>query len=104
MCLCLLSLLSLLLSWRMPLAQTMLLIVRHHSLANSIFCILYLYLCSAIATSVGSKTLTIRQAIVMAGFCEFSGAAIMGAKVTDTISKGTEEGMESHMAEILTLR
>ena len=48
-----------------------------------------LMLVTAIATSVGSKTLTMRQAILMASICEFSGASLMGAKVTGTISKGT---------------
>jgi PiT family inorganic phosphate transporter len=49
---------------------------------------------NAIATSVGSKTLSMRTAIVMASICEFSGASLMGAKVTGTISKGIVDPQE----------
>lgn len=40
---------------------------------------------NAFATSVGSKTLKMWQAIVIAAFCEFGGAYLLGARVTATI-------------------
>lgn len=42
---------------------------------------------NTLGTSIGSKVLTYRQAMVVAGVFEFTGAALMGSKVTDTISK-----------------
>jgi PiT family inorganic phosphate transporter len=46
---------------------------------------------NAMGTSVGSGALTLTAAIVVAGVMEFSGAVVMGAGVTDTISKGIIE-------------
>jgi sodium-dependent phosphate transporter len=43
---------------------------------------------NSFATSVGSKTLKMWQALVIAGFCEFFGAFLLGARVTDTIKSG----------------
>ena len=43
---------------------------------------------NAMGTSVGSKAITIRKAIVIAGIFEFAGAFLVGAHVTNTISKG----------------
>ncbi|HNP35317.1 MAG TPA: inorganic phosphate transporter [Woeseiaceae bacterium] len=43
---------------------------------------------NAMATSVGSKALTIKQAIVVAAVFEFTGAVLAGGAVTGTIRKG----------------
>ncbi len=46
---------------------------------------------NAMATSVGSKAITIKQAVIIAGFFEFSGAYLAGGEVTNTIRKGIVE-------------
>ncbi|MGH8497023.1 MAG: inorganic phosphate transporter [Gammaproteobacteria bacterium] len=43
---------------------------------------------NAMATSVGSRALTIRQAIVVAAVFEFAGAVLAGGEVTETIRNG----------------
>jgi len=43
---------------------------------------------NAMATSVGSKAITIKQAILIAAVFEFAGAVLAGGQVTSTIRKG----------------
>lgn len=45
-------------------------------------------LANAMGTSVGSKALTIRQVIIIAGVFEFAGAVLFGGRVTDKIATG----------------
>lgn len=43
---------------------------------------------NSMADAVGSKALSVRQAVIAAGICEFAGAVLVGASVTDTVRKG----------------
>lgn len=46
---------------------------------------------NAMATSVGSRVLTIRQAVIIAAVFEFAGAVLAGGEVTNTIRSGIIE-------------
>ena len=43
---------------------------------------------NSMADAVGSKALSIRNAVILAGICEFAGAVLVGSHVTDTVRKG----------------
>ncbi len=43
---------------------------------------------NSMAAAVGSKSISIKKAIIAAGICEFAGAVLVGAHVTDTVRKG----------------
>ena len=43
---------------------------------------------NAMATSVGSRAITIKQAVIIAAVFEFAGAVLAGGEVTKTIRKG----------------
>ncbi|MEW6517964.1 MAG: inorganic phosphate transporter [Thermodesulfobacteriota bacterium] len=43
---------------------------------------------NSMADAVGSQALSVRNAIILAGICEFSGAVLVGASVTETIRTG----------------
>lgn len=47
---------------------------------------------NSFASSVGSKALTLKQAVVIATIVEFTGCVTMGASVTDTVRKGIIDG------------
>ena len=49
---------------------------------------------NAMATSVGAKALTIKQAILVAAIFEFTGAFLAGGQVTSTIRKGIIDASE----------
>ena len=43
---------------------------------------------NSMADAVGSRAITVKQAVIYAGICEFAGAVLVGAHVTDTVRKG----------------
>jgi len=57
---------------------------------------------NAMATSVGSKALTVKSAILLAAIFEFLGAWLAGGEVTKTIRKGiVDTALFSHQPEVL---
>ena len=57
---------------------------------------------NAMGTSVGSRALTVRQAIVIAAIFEFAGAYLAGGQVTETIRKGMiDASLVAHSPELL---
>jgi len=43
---------------------------------------------NSMADAVGSQSLSVRNAVILAGICEFSGAVLVGSSVTETIRTG----------------
>jgi PiT family inorganic phosphate transporter len=43
---------------------------------------------NSMADAVGSNALSIRNAVILAGICEFAGAVLVGSQVTNTVRKG----------------
>ena len=43
---------------------------------------------NSMANAVGSQSLSIRNAVILAGICEFAGVVLVGSSVTETIRKG----------------
>ncbi len=43
---------------------------------------------NSMADAVGSRSISIRNAVIAAGICEFAGAVLVGAQVTNTVRKG----------------
>ena len=57
---------------------------------------------NAMATSVGSRALTLKTAVIIAAIFEFSGAFLAGGQVTSTIRKGIiDASLFSHSPELL---
>ena len=57
---------------------------------------------NAMGTSVGSRALTIRQAVIVAAIFEFSGAYLAGGEVTRTIRKGMlDAGLLTNSPELV---
>lgn len=64
---------------------------------------------NSMADAVGSKAISIRNAVIAAGICEFAGAVLVGAQVTDTVRKGIVDpvvlaslpGMTPHDAAVI---
>ncbi|OAQ25351.1 phosphate transporter [Linnemannia elongata AG-77] len=59
---------------------------------------------NSFATSVGSGSITLAQALIIACFCEFGGAFLLGANTTETIKGGiVETSLYKAQPEILML-
>ena len=57
---------------------------------------------NAMGTSVGSKALTLKQAVLVAAIFEFAGAVLVGSSVTNTIRKGMiDPSIFTHSPEVL---
>ena len=60
---------------------------------------------NAMATSVGSKALTLKRAVMVAAIFEFAGAFLAGGQVTSTIRKGIIDAeLLSGTPELLAFR
>ncbi len=73
------------------------LIIEHNALFLALACIFAFFMAygigandvaNAMGTSVGSKSLTLKKALIIAAIFEFAGAYFAGGTVTETISKG----------------
>jgi len=58
---------------------------------------------NAMATSVASKALTIKRAVIVAGVCDVLGAVLVGSHVANTIRKGLIDPMQFSDKQILFL-
>jgi PiT family inorganic phosphate transporter len=57
---------------------------------------------NAMATSVGSRAITVKQALIIAAIFEFAGAVLAGGEVTSTIRKGiVDQSMIADSPELL---
>lgn len=64
---------------------------------------------NSMADAVGSRSISIRNAIIAAGICEFAGAVLVGAHVTNTVRKGIVDpatlvsipGISTHDAAVI---
>jgi len=54
---------------------------------------------NSMATAVGAKAITFKQAVIIAGVLNFVGAVFVGSKVTETVSKGiiSTSGIDNHV-------
>ena len=54
---------------------------------------------NSMATAVGAKAITFRQAVIIAGVLNFIGAVFVGSHVTDTVRKGIVNvtGIDTHV-------
>jgi len=43
---------------------------------------------NSMGCAIGSKAISVKQAIIVAGICEFAGSLLVGSDVTDTVRKG----------------
>lgn len=59
---------------------------------------------NAMGTSVGSKAVTLRQALVIAGILEFTGAVVFGRQVIQTLTRGVVDAQAfANMPQTLSL-
>lgn len=59
---------------------------------------------NAMGTSVGSKAVTLRQALVIAGILEFTGAVVFGRQVINTLTRGVVDAQAfAHTPQTLSL-
>ena len=56
---------------------------------------------NSMADAVGSKSISIKHAIIAAAICEFAGAVLVGSHVTDTVRKGIVDPASLPAAEVV---